>query len=234
MKYGLRPKTSKCSFLQPSVTYLGHVVDAKGIRLSQAKLQGITDAPEPKNVGELRSYLGMINYYHKFIPSASILFHPLYNLLHADSKWSWGASQKEAFEQSKNILKSDSVLVHYDPGKPLVLETDASPYGVGSVISHTMEDGSLRPIAYACWTLALSEKKYSQLEKEGLTIVFGLKHFHRYLYGRMFIIRTDHQPLLGLLHEHKQTSIMASARIQHWALLYVDIITNWNILLEVS
>ena len=217
-EHGLRLKSNKCSFLKPSVTYLGHVIDETGIRPSESKLQGISDAPEPQNISELRSYLGLINYYHKFIENASLLLKPLYDLLQKDVKWVWGKPQQEAFAQSKAVIKSDSVLVHYDPSKPLVLETDASPYGVGSVISHSMDDGSLRPIAFASRTLAPPERKYAQIEREGLAIIFGLKYFHKYLHGRSFTIKTDHKPLLGLLGQDKQTSHMASARIQRWSL----------------
>lgn len=81
------------------------------------------------------------------------------------------------------------MLVHYDPDKPLVLTCDASPYGIGAVLSHTIEDGTDRPVAYASRTLTTAEKKYSQLEREGLAVVFGTKKFYNYLYGRPFEIQ---------------------------------------------
>ena len=118
----------------------------------------------------------------------------------------------------KNALQTHSLLVHYDDSKPLVLTCDASPYGIGAILSHTMEDGTDRPVAYASRTLTVAEKKYSQLEKEGLAIVFGTKKFHNYLFGRHFTIESDHKPLSFLFSENKQIPQMASSRIQRLAL----------------
>ena len=87
------------------------------------------------------------------------------------------------------------VLAHYDPDLPIVLAGDASAYGLGAVISHKMPDGTERPVAYASRTLTASERNYSQVEKEALSLVFGIKRFHQYLYGRQFVLLTDHKPL---------------------------------------
>ena len=108
--------------------------------------------------------------------------------------------------------------VHYMTLQKLLLACDASPYRIGAVLSHVMPDGSERPISFASRTLASAEKKYSQLEKEGLAVVYGVKKFHNYLYGRHFTIQSDHKPLERLLSESKPVSPMASARIQRWAL----------------
>ena len=118
-------------------------------------------------------------------------------------------------------MQSPNLLVHFDGSKPLVLTCDASPYGVGTVLSHWQEDGSKRPIAFASRTLA--PKKCSQLDKEVLAIIFGMKHFHQYIYGRSFIIISDQKPLKHLFSESKATHAMASARIQRRALLWVHL-----------
>ena len=126
--------------------------------------------------------------------------------------------EKKAFQESKELLTSSQLLVYFNPKLPLLLACDASVYGVGVVLGHRMPDGSEGPIGYISHTLSKSEKNYSQLEKEGLACVVGIKRFHSYLFGHHFELVTDHQPLLALLNEHKSTSPQASARIRRWSL----------------
>ena len=199
------------------VEYLGHKISAKGLEPTQEKVQAIIDAPVPRNVSQLKSFLGMLNYYGKFLPNLSTCLAPLYSLLQKRSHWSWGPKQHKAFEEAKNLLTSSSMLTHYDPSKTLILACDASPYGIGAVLSHKVEDDEL-PIAFASRSLAPAEKNYSQIDKEALAIVFGVKHFHQYLFGRHFMIKSDHKPLQHLLGERKGVPAMASARVQRWAL----------------
>ena len=140
----------------------------------------------------------------------------LYRLLQAKIPWNWTQKEKMAFENSKNLLLSAKVLVHYDPNEELILACDASFYGVGAVLSHKMPDGTERPIAFASRTLSSAEKNYSQLEKEGLACIFGVKRFHLYLYGRNFTIVTDHKPLLQLFDPQRGIPMQVSGRIQRW------------------
>ena len=216
---GLRLKRSKCTLLADEVQYLGHKVDAAGIHPVEAKVKAIVEAPAPTNVTELKAYLGLLNYYNRFLPNLSTLLAPLHCLLRRDTVWSWTERQDKVFRESKDLLKSADVLVHYSGDKALVLSCDASPYGIGAVLSHKMEDGTEKPIGFVSRTLAPAEKKYSQLDKEGLAVIFGIKRFHKYIYGRNFTIVTDHKPLITLFSETKPVPQMVSPRVQRWAVL---------------
>ena len=215
---GLRARKSKCKFMQPSVTYLGHRIDQHGLHPLKEKIQAVKDAPSPKNVTELKSYLGLLTYYSKFLPNMADVLAPLYKLLRKEVRWRWTDIEEKAFNASKDLLTSSALLVHFNPELDLVLMCDASSYGIGAVLAHRMPDGSERPIGYASRSLSSSQRNYSQLEKEALVLVFGVQRFHAYLFGHRFELVTDHQPLLALLHQHRPTSTQASARIRRWSL----------------
>ncbi len=216
---GLRLKREKCVFLQDNVEYLGHRVNAHGLQPVERKVKAIVEAPSPSNVSELKAYLGLLNYYGKFLPNLATCLAPLYELLKKGKCWEWLTEQEEVFQHSKKLLQSANVLVHYSADKELVLACDASPYGLGAVLSHRLEDGSERPISFMSRTLSGAEKRYSQLDKEGLAVVFGIQKFHKYLYGRSFTICTDHKPLISLFNEKKPIPQMGSPRVQRWAVL---------------
>ena len=215
---GLRLKRAKCLFMFPSVEYLGFQISAKGLQPTSEKVRAVQNAPAPTDVSQLKSFVGLVNYYGKFLPDLSHVLAPLYRLLQKSAKWVWEEQQQKAFKEVKSMLTSDCLLAHFDPTEDLVLACNASPYGVGAVLSHRYSDGQERPIAFASRSLGAAEKKYSQLEKEGLAIVFGVKKFHMYLFGRHFEIVSDHKPLQHLFHHTRGTPTMASARIQRWAL----------------
>lgn len=160
---------------------------------------------------QLKAFLGLLNYYGKFVPNLSTLLAPLHRLLQKSSAWTWGPDQQKAFDCVKQILSSDRVLAHYDPSLPLILACDASPYGVGAVLSHRLTDGTEKPVAFASRSLGPAEKRYSQLDKEGLAIIFGVKRFHQYLVGRHFTILSDHKPLQHLFKESSGVPTLASA-----------------------
>ena len=116
----------------------------------------------------------------------------------------------------KKLLQSSRVLVN--DSLPLVLSCDASPYGVGAVLAYTMLNGDERPVAFASRTLTAIEKKYLQLVKEVLAVVYSVKKFHQYIYGRQVELKTDHKPLIYIFNEEKGIPAMASGRVQRWAL----------------
>ena len=216
---GMRLKQEKCAFLLKSVSYLGHVISAEGLHTADSKVKAVVDAPDPRNISELRSFLGMVNYYGKFLPNLATTLSPLYHLLRQTTSWRWGPKQKRAFRKVKRLLKSSRVLTHFDDQLPLLLECDASPYGLGAVLSHEMPDGSERPICFASRTLTKAEQNYSHLDKEALAIIFGVRKYHQYLFGRPFQIKTDHKPLTHIFDESRVVPAMASGRIQRWALM---------------
>lgn len=215
---GMRLKREKCAFLLPSVSYLGHVISADGLHTAESKVKAVVEARDPQDVSELRSFLGMVNYYAKFLPDLATTLAPLYLLLRQTTQWNWGQKQRRSFRDVKKLLKSSRVLAHFDDRLPLILACDASPYGLGAILSHRMPDGSERPIGFSSRTLTKAELNYSHLDKEALAIVFGVRKYHQYLYGRHFEIKTDHKPLTHIFSESRATPKMASGRIQRWAL----------------
>ena len=192
---GLRLKQQKCAFMLPFVNYLGHTISSEGLQPTKEKVRAITDAPTPTNVAQLRSFLGLVNYYGKFLPQLATTLAPLYSLLRKTNKWQWTDKQQQAFKAAKDQLSSSKLLVHYNPDRELLLSCDASPYGIGAVLSQISPNKEEKPIAFASRSLAPAERKYSQLDKEGLSIIFGVRKFHQYLFGRKFTIQSDHRPL---------------------------------------
>ena len=213
-QHGLRLKEEKCSFMQDSVDYLGHHIDAQGVHTSTSKVEAITRALSPKNVTELRSFLGMVNYYRKFLHNLSTQLHPLHALLKHSTKWHWSDECDRAFKQVKRKLSEVPVLMHYNPELPIRLAGDVSNYGIGAVLSHVDPDGQEHPIAFASRTLSQCEKNYSQVEKEALSLIFGICKFHKYVYGRHFILVTDHCPLTALFGPKSGILPLAAGRLQ--------------------
>ena len=210
-KAGVRLKQEKCVFMADEVTYLGHRLNREGIQPTGAKVEAINQAPK---LSELQAFLGMVNFYGKFMENFSTLLAPLYKLPRKGVVWRWGKPQRQAFDGAKELLSSPKLWVHYDTTKELILTCDASPYGLGAVLAHRMEDGTERPIEYASRTLAPAERNYAQIDKEALVVMYGVKRFHKYLYGRPFVICSDHKPLIYLFGEHRGISATASARVQ--------------------
>ena len=217
--HGIVLKREKCLFMGESVEYLGHRIDCNGLHTTSEKLKAILEAPPPRNVQELRSFLGLLNYYNKFIPNLASIIHPLNNLLKHNVKWAWSNSCVLAMEAAKQALVSTKLLAHFDPNLPIRLATDASSYGVGAVLSHQFPNGREQPIAFASRSLSPSECNYAQIEKEALSLIFGVPKFHQYLYGKPFVLVTDHKPLTTLLGPKTGIPTLAASRMQRWALI---------------
>jgi hypothetical protein len=217
-KYGVQLKLKKCSFMKDRVTYLGHEITAKGIQPTQEKIEAIQNMRAPTDLHELRVLLGMVNYYAKYIPNQATLLAPWYNLLRKETPFHWSKSCQEAWCKMKKLLTSDKLLVHYDPRKEIILACDASPVGLGCVLSHSV-NGVEKPIAFASRSLSPAEQNYCQLEREGLAIVYGLTKFHKYIYGRHFTIVTDNKPISRILGSKVGVPSLAASRLQRWSLI---------------
>ena len=151
-EHGLRVNCEKCEFFQEKITYCGHVVDQDGLHKTQEKVDGVVHAQRPENVRQVRSFLGLLNYYRKFLPNLATVLHPLNQLLEQGNQWKRTTESEEVFDKVKKLITSDMVLTHYDPGRALILACDALPVGIGAVLSHIMDDGSERPVAFASRT----------------------------------------------------------------------------------
>ena len=214
---GVKLKREKCFVSQSSLKYLGHIIDATGIHPDPEKVKAINEAPEPQNKEQLQSFIGLVNYYGSYINDLATRMKPLYALIRKDATWEWTKECKVAFKDLCSSISSDKVLVHYDPKLRVGLDCDASSYGLGVVLFHYMPDGTQRPIAFAAKSLSDTERNYSQVEREALSIVFGVKKFHQYIYGRKFDLVTDHKPLLVILGPKGHLQSVSASRLHRWA-----------------
>lgn len=217
-EYNVRINLSKCKFFETSVQFLGHVISPNGIHPSPEKVKAILDAPPPDSLSKLQSYLGLLNYYGKFIPNLSAELHELYKLLRKDTPFRWTPDCQIAFDKTKRLLTDNNVLELYDPSKPIVVAADASPYGIGAILSHVV-NGVEKPVLYASSTLSSAEANYSQIHREALAIVFAVKQFHKYIYGHKFTLCSDAQALKEIFNPNKSTSLISVSRLQRWSVL---------------
>lgn len=133
------------------------------------------------------------------------------------------AECENSFQQFKQVLVSDLMLTHYNPKLQIIVSADASMQGLGAQISHVMPDGTEKPVAHASRSLTAAEKNYGQIEKEVLALVFAVKKFHPMVYGRKFLLRTDHRPLLAIFGSRKGIPVHSASRLQRWALTIQDL-----------
>lgn len=139
-EYNLKVHLAKCHFFQERVEYCGHQIDKHGIHQTEEKIKAISETPRPQGLTQLRAFIGLVNYYHRFLPDIASVLRPLHQLLEKETKWHWSKDCKEAFLKAKELIISDQVLCHHSPVKPIRLACDASPFGVGAVLSHIFED----------------------------------------------------------------------------------------------
>ena len=205
----------KCEFLKDEITYMGHKLSANGISPDKTKINTITALNAPQNVKELRSFLGMITYCAKFIPNFATITEPLRQLLKKGIPWTWDISHQSAFDTLKRLLLSTTTLAYFNPDAYTEVVADASPVGLGAVIFQQQSDGTLRPISYASRALTSVERRYSQIERESLAILFAIQRFRNYLYGIKFDVITDHKPLVTMFSVFNK---QLPPRIERWVM----------------
>ena len=214
-KAGLTTKLRKCSFVRPTIDFLGHTVGRGHLRPQAAKTLAVEQFRVPKRKKDLRAFLGLSGYYRKFIPDYGSTAATLNTLLKKTSPdiLPWKEKHQQAFEKIKTQLTSDNVLVAPDYTKQFRLHTDASYVGLGAVLTQPDNSNQDRPVAYFSRRLLEREKNYSATEIELLSVVEAVKHFSFYLLGQSFILRTDHKALLHL-NQMRNTN----SRLTRWCL----------------
>lgn len=194
----LKVNHKKCVLFKKSVKYLGHIVSAESVTTDPEKIVAIKDWPIPHSKKKLRSFLGFCSYYRKFIKRFSSIAKPLYKLTENQMKFFWGEESQHAFERLKQILTSSPILSFPREEGEFILDTDASNFGIGSVLSQK-QDNNEKDIAYFSRTLNKAERNYCVTRRESLAIVDSITPFRHYLYGRKFLVCTDHVSLRWLM-----------------------------------
>ena len=208
-----------------SVEYLEHILSQQG-NAKGPKVDAVKRMPPPESVSGLHSFLGTVQFYGKFLPNLATVTEPLHRLTKKEVPWKWDREEQAAFQKLKDLLSADTILVHFDPSLSIGISCDASEVGLGAVLFHRYSDGSERPIANTSKTLTSTQRGYSQIQKEALAIIFALNKFHQFLYGRTFILVTDHKPLIALFGPTKATPALAANRLARWALMLTGLLAG--------
>ncbi|GFX73319.1 retrovirus-related Pol polyprotein from transposon 17.6 [Trichonephila clavipes] len=209
---GLKLNSKKCLFAAQEVKILDHLVSSNGVRPDPDKIKAVRNFPTPKNIHDIRSFLGLCSYFRRFIKGFCYLAEPLQLLLKSGVEFHWGPKEVEAFHSLKKALTSDPVLGIYDERASTEIHTDASGYGIGAVLVQ-IQNNVEKVIAYASRTLTKAEKNYSTTERECLAIAWATNKFRPYIFGKHFTVVTDHHSLCWLMNLKDP-----SGRLARWAL----------------
>ena len=185
----LRLHPDKLRFKTTEVPYVGHELTASGVKIDEHKVRAIRDMPAPTSVKEVRRFIGMANFFSRFMPHMANVLQPLHQLT-GKNAWDWGPEHDSAINSVKRALSTAPILKYFDKQIPTTLQCDASTYGLGAVL---LQEG--QPITFASRRLTKAEEGYAQIERELLAIVFGCTKFNQYVFGREFEVQSDHQPL---------------------------------------
>jgi RNase H-like domain found in reverse transcriptase len=214
---------SKCHCNKTEVEFLGHVVNAEGIKMQKSKVETIQKWPRPNNARYLQSFLGLANYYRRYITNFSTRTAPLTNATRGKrKKLDWGNPQESAFNDAKRAYTTAPALKIADPALDYVVITNASDVGIGAVLEQEYED-RLHPVAYVSRKLKSAEQNYPTHDRELLAIIYAARECRTYLHGARFRIRCDHHPL-----QYLETQPQLSKRQIRW----VDALTEFDYRIE--
>lgn len=207
---GLKLNIEKCNFWMKRLTFLGHIIEEKGISPDPDKITAVQHIQPPQNITQLRAFLGLAGYYRRFIKHFSSIANPLNQLLHKDNAYDWNAQCQSAFDELKHRLTTAPILIYPDYKKEFILATDASYKGFGATLSQLSDDKKEHPIAYASKSLKKEEVNYGATELECAAIVWAIEHFHKYFGTSHFTLVTDHSALTWL------KSVQPKGRLGRW------------------
>ena len=207
----LKLQPAKCLFAMPKVPYLGHIISEKGIAPDPEKTKAVETFPVPKTKTDVKSFLGLCNYYRKFIKDFSHTATALTQLLKKDNPFHWTDACHKAFQTLKDTLVTSPILMFPDISKPFILYTDASDYAIGYILGQLDDQGKKHVIAYGGRSMNEAERRWGITDKEGLALVEGVRHYKVYLSGKPFTVYTDHSALKSLQLPKKH-----SGRKQRW------------------
>ena len=210
---GLTFNRDKCQYKMAHLEFMGHVLSEHGVGPTEAKVRAVAEARGPRDAGEVRSFLGLVNFTARFIPDLATVSAPLQKLTKAKEPFVWGIDQQNSFNELKKRLTCAETLGYFDKEAKTTVIADASPVGLGAVLVQEQGDEH-RIINYASRSLSDVERRYSQTEKEALAIVWSCERFHAYLYGAEFELLTDHKPLECIFSPKSKPC----ARIERWLL----------------
>ena len=207
---GLKINAQKFKYRLEEVSYAGHVLTHQVLKVDSRKIEALQKMEEPTDVARLRRFLGTANYLGRFVKNLADICEPLQQLTKQEIEWQWAHEQATAFKKVKEILTTAPILAFFDPKRATTLQCDASKSGLGAALLQ-----GNHVIAYASRALSETEKNYAQIEKELLSVVFGLQKFDQYVYGREVCVDTDHKPLIPIT---KKPILQAPKRLQRMLL----------------
>ena len=215
----------KCKFLQPELSFFGIIFSKDGVKPDPRKITDIINAPVPSNATEVRRFLGMANLCARFIPNFADIAEPLRRLTHKNATFVWRNEHTVAFERIKEPLTSKQVVAYIYVKKDTSLLVDTSPIGISAILTQSTANETPRVIAYASRALTPVECRYSQTEREALSIVWGVEYCLIYLYKQVFTLVTGHKPLEVIYGNPKSKPPL---RIERWVLRLVTTIQLYS------